>query len=311
MSRNSSLDEVKNTNQKRLTDEISEIIDLHLENFAYSHSLPKKITRHFPVFAQCIKSIIFYGKISLFQRMINEFIVEKIMWLKYCPSHSFTNELELLFKNFEWLVCTLADDDEFEILNFLLEEKATLNYLLSVNPYVFRDGNFKIDFFSYAVTHNALNVVHVLLTRGIFTVQFSHLTKAIEYYAEEVFEYLLTKFKPSDSEREELASLARCLGNVTILNHLGCLPTYYFDDIIKNYLESKDEIKPAALKKAVTNSVARAYRLTLSIPEVDEFCSDFIKAVKEKYGDQNGLMDQIESLILNSAVEPLQRQKLI
>ncbi len=130
MNSSSSLDEAK-SNQRKLTDEISEIIDKYLEYFAVSHALPEKITRHFPVFAQCIKSIIFYGKISLFQRCFDEFIVQRMIELQRFPPDKLNlEEFESLFKRFEWLVCTLAAEDEFEILNFLLEEKATGHYLL-------------------------------------------------------------------------------------------------------------------------------------------------------------------------------------
>ncbi len=295
MSKDLSLDDV-NSNQRILTDEISEIIDRYLEDFASLYSLPQEITRHFPVFAQSIKSIIFCGKISVFQRCIENWLKE-ITDLQARQHNLTLKKFESLFKDFEWLFCTLAEDDEFEILNFLFEEKATANYILSVNPYVLWTREDSIDFFSYAVKYNALNIVHLLLAKNVYSVQFSHLMTAVEYHAEEVFEYLLTKFKPSGSEWEKLASRARSLGNVTILNYLKCSPAYYFDDLIQNYLETKDEIKLVDLNKAVRNSVARAYRLTLSIPEVKELCLGFITAVREKYSTQEELIKQIEFMM--------------
>ncbi len=265
-----------NLKQGQLTSLLSDLVSHFIDNIVPESKLA---SQHIPILKIYSQSCLFLKAGKFIRKYNMENFFKKLM-----EEETLEEKTTYLEENFPVLISQLVEFDVFEVLNFMAEEKTSkkyfLNFIVPKSEFFTKVTPIKKDLFYYAIIQNSINALKIFHEKLDWEIEFQHLSTAMETFNEEVFQYLFQHSKLTPQEISALSSRARNLGNITFLNVLKQPPEYYFDETRK--LLISEQIDLSKLEEVIFHQVSRAYRFTLSIPEVDKLCADFVNNQMEK-----------------------------
>lgn len=224
-------------------------------------------------------------RLPLFKNDIKELLKDKsfedehTLWVRMLKN---VIDLPLYKKDNIDILCGLIHYNQADILQYFITKNK--NYFSHLKEYLKRTSPSTINslfnaknLYYHLIERNGIETLDVLIQAGL-GYEYTHLLAAVEANASISVSYFLKKITLTESQRLELATIARSKGNLSILSQLlPNNPLFYFENILKK-MDRKESIH----KNELFYHLSQAYRYS-SMSKAETLSEFFLTHLEKHY----------------------------